>query len=107
MTISNGMTISGGMIKERRLRALQRQVERLARQLERLEAANDRASWFRLVIFVAGVALSGVFFFLGYLWLFGLGLLATIVASPMLVTVKRYTTVLDSPTFFSAPSLLC
>lgn len=89
MTISNGMTISGGMIKERRLRALQRQVERLARQLERLEAANDRASWFRLVIFVAGVALSGVFFFLGYLWLFGLGLLATIVAFGIAVAYHR------------------
>ncbi|UCG24497.1 MAG: hypothetical protein JSW55_00385 [Chloroflexota bacterium] len=77
------------MIKERRLYALQRQVARLGRQLGRLEEANDRASWLRLVIFAGGVALSGIFFFLGYLWLFGLALLATVVAFGATVAYHR------------------
>ena len=77
------------MMKEHRLHALKRQVERLRRRLGRLEEANDRASWFRLLSFAAGVALSGIFFFLGYLWLFGLGLLATIVAFGVAVVYHR------------------
>ena len=77
------------MMKEHRLHALKRQVERLRRRLGRLEEANDRASWFRLLSFAAGVALSGIFFFLGYLWLFGLGLLATVVAFGVAVAYHR------------------
>ena len=77
------------MIKERRQQALQRQVERLGRQRDRLEQAGDRASWLRLLTFAAGVSLSGLFFFLGYLRLFGLGLLATIVVFGIAVAYHR------------------
>ncbi|MGD8586278.1 MAG: hypothetical protein PVJ75_13095 [Chloroflexota bacterium] len=77
------------MTKERRRRALRRQVDRLLARLSRLERDGNRASWIRLITFAAGIAISGIFFFLGYLWLFGLGLLATLVAFGVAVAYHR------------------
>jgi hypothetical protein len=77
------------MTKERRLHALGRQVARLQGHLSRLEQDGNRASWIRLTSFAAGIAFSGIFFFLGYLWLFGLGLLLTLIAFGIAVTYHR------------------
>jgi hypothetical protein len=77
------------MNKERRLHALQRQITRLQTQLDRLEATGNRASWLRLVTFGAGIAISGIFFFLGYLWLFGLGLFLTAFGFSVAVSYHR------------------
>jgi hypothetical protein len=77
------------MNKARRLYALQRQITRLQTLLGRLEAASNRASWLRLVTFGAGIAISGIFFFMGTLWLFGLGLLLTAIGFSVAVAYHR------------------
>jgi hypothetical protein len=77
------------MTKERRLQALRRQVTRLQVRLDHLEQEGNRASWIRLSTFVAGIAISGIFFFLNYLPLFGLGLLVTLAAFGLAVAYHR------------------
>ncbi|MCX6046028.1 MAG: hypothetical protein NT075_13035 [Chloroflexi bacterium] len=57
-------------LKARRLKALQRQIQRLQQQLVRLHGISNRYSWLRVITFVGGIALSGGVLFLSNLWLF-------------------------------------
>jgi len=54
------------MDKEKRLWAMDNQINRLQRRIEELEHLSYRFSWVRLVVVGLGVVLSGVVFFLGY-----------------------------------------
>ncbi len=55
--------------KEGRLAALENQVGRLERRLGRLRAISERYSWVRLAVFIGGLALVIVAFYLGGIWL--------------------------------------
>jgi hypothetical protein len=77
------------MTKQIRQQALERQVARLDRRLIELDQINNHFVWFRLLFFVSGLALSGLFYFLGYPVVFGVGLLLTFAAFAVIVVFHR------------------
>ena len=58
---------------------MERQIARLQMRLFDLEMRSGRYSWLRLAVFFGGVGLSAVFFFLGYLPVFGVALVLTLI----------------------------
>lgn len=56
--------------KEKRVRLLQKQVERMASRLVILQQISSRFAWLRLLTFLGGVVLSAGVLFLTNLWLF-------------------------------------
>jgi len=67
------------MKREKRLWALERQIARLQWRLIELERRSRRYSWLRLAVFFGGISLSAIFFFLGYLPIFGGALAITLI----------------------------
>ena len=75
--------------QEERLHALERSIQRLQRRLVYLRQRSDRYSWIRLAIFLLGIALSILLFFLaGWLWGLLMGVI-TIVAFSIAVYFHR------------------
>jgi ABC-type multidrug transport system fused ATPase/permease subunit len=75
--------------QEERLHALERSIQRLQRRLIYLRQRSDRYSWIRLAIFLLGIALSILLFFLtGWLWGLLMGVI-TIVAFSIAVYYHR------------------
>ncbi len=75
------------MTKERRLLALQRQVKRLQGRISDLQQLSHRFAWARLIVFAAGVLVSGIVFFLGYAQYFWIPLAVALV---IFIVVIRY-----------------
>lgn len=61
--------------KHERLHALENQIHRLNRRIEALNQRSNRLSWLRLAIFLAGLFLSVIVFFMGG-WLWSLAIVA-------------------------------
>jgi len=77
------------MSKKNRIRVLKRLIERLEGRLISMERSSNRFSWLRLVVFFGGVAISAIFFFLGFLELFFAGLVITFLAFLLVAAIHR------------------
>ncbi|HBE29015.1 MAG TPA: hypothetical protein DDW25_09020, partial [Ktedonobacter sp.] len=68
--------------KHERLHALENQIHRLNRHIETLNQRSNRLSWVRLTIFLAGLFLSIIVFFMGgWLWSLAIAAITLIVFS--------------------------
>jgi DNA mismatch repair ATPase MutS len=68
--------------KHERLHALENQIQRLNRRIETLNQRSNRLSWVRLTIFLAGLFLSIIAFFMGgWLWSLAIAAMTLIVFS--------------------------
>jgi predicted PurR-regulated permease PerM len=77
------------MYKKNRIRVLERLIKRLEGRLISMERSSNRFSWLRLVVFFGGVAISAIFFFLGFLELFFAGLVITFLAFLLVAAIHR------------------
>ena len=77
------------MSKQNRIRFLNRLIERLEGRLIFMERSSNRYSWLRLIVFFGGIAISAIFFFLGFLELFFAGLAITFLSFIVVATIHR------------------